>query len=78
MNYTIHEGVPVPAKRPQGRPELYPWRQLQVGSSFTVQTDDPALITRIRSAVRGRNRRYPKRRYEWRLVEGGIGVWRIK
>lgn len=73
--YEIEDSHPLPAVAPhKGKSEKYPWRQMEVGSSFFV-ADVP--VSRIKSSASKAKKR-TGRTFVVRQVEGGVRVWRYE
>lgn len=69
--YEIETGIPVPRRKSSN--ELYPWHELEVGSSFFV----PNGKLRALAAGASRMKRKLQRDYLARAVDGGVRVWRV-
>lgn len=78
----VETGVPIPERaRSSGRPSLYPWAKMEVGSSFFVPL--PAgetlkqLSVTLRTSASSRGRRHGEE-YVVRASrkERGVRVWR--
>jgi hypothetical protein len=70
----IEKGVPLPAHRdPPVR--RYPFREMEVGDSFTVEGDSTALS---RLAGYGNGRFHPKRFVQRKIAPNTYRVWRVE
>ena len=69
----VESGIPIPTTRKT----KYPWLQMEIGDSFTVNASYNNNAGKIRSAAAGAGRRY-KRRFTIRTIDDGqtIRVWR--
>lgn len=70
--FPVERGIPLP-KRTGGRPQKYPWNEMQVGDSFFVPDGKIKMLsaaTNFRTQISGH-------RYTLRSVEGGVRVWRV-
>lgn len=70
----IDKGVPITGTN--GRPEKYPWSEMQPGDSFLIHTRKP--ITSFSNAANKARHRHPGKRWATRTVKGGIRIWRVK
>jgi len=91
MYYPIETGIPMPEEQPLNRAGKYPWRQMQVGDSFLAPTAGsleshpdltPLQISRkrregIRALLIYQHKRFPQR-FQARIVENGVRVWRVE
>lgn len=78
MSFVIEKGVKMPESRGSTR---YPFREMEIGDSFFVPTDEPSDIVRIRSAASHMKRQHGLV-FACRAVcengKAGIRVWRTK
>jgi len=72
----VDKNIPLPAEYPGGRPEMYPWRTMDIGDSFFVE-GDVISPDRISRRIYQANRR-TERKFTWRREEAGSRVWRIE
>lgn len=73
MNYEIEKTVPIPSRR------RYPIKNLNIGESFLVPTQDVSTGTySTLTTICGREKRKTGKRFTVRLVEDGIRVWRVE
>lgn len=78
--YAIEKNVPVPTTDSRGRPNLYPWGQMQVGDSFAVPISAENKVAMRRRLWAGA-RRYGKAngiKFTVRTLPGLLRVWRTK
>ena len=73
MSIKIDKDVDLP-ERGAGRPNTYPFGEMEVGDSFFV---DGIPKERVRSAANQYGIRHG-RKYATRSVDGGIRVWRAQ
>lgn len=77
--YAIEKNIPVPSGDSRGRPNLYPWSQMEVGDSFAVPVSTEDKASKRRRLASGA-RRYAKGRdikFTVRTLPGLLRVWRI-
>lgn len=71
----IETDVPLTASYKNGRPEVYPWRKLEVGDSFFVPEERTApkhIEKRAYEAAKRTGRKFTCRRQD-----GGVRIWRV-
>lgn len=77
--FKIEKGVPIPARKfGSGRTPKYPWRAMEVGDSFFVQSDNPKQTQQAITSTACNRRSHYGSRFTVRQVEGGVRVWRIE
>jgi hypothetical protein len=72
----IDKGIPLPSRgesNRRGAGSKYPWRSMEVGDSFLIPSDDPKKLQR---RMYQNYRRYKPMKFETRMVEGGVRIWR--
>lgn len=76
----IDRDVPLPAGAPAagGRPEIYPWRKMEVGDSFLypMGTDAPKVVSRVAAKRAHDAGRRSGRKFSCRREAGGVRIWR--
>lgn len=71
--FAIEKNIPVPTTG-KGRPDKYPWKNMEVGDSFLVPDSTSAMfVGRKQYAQRAHNARYVTRR-----EADGLRVWRVE
>lgn len=75
--FEIRMDVPLPPKQSGGKAGVskYPFADLQVGESFVVGPDAKVAI---RSALTAFRKKHPGLGFATRVVNDGVGIWRIK
>ncbi len=74
--FVIEKGIKIPAKTPDvGRPLLYPFADMQKGSSFVVPSGRATL--RARQAASAYSRRHPEFKFTSRKTPNGVRIWRV-
>jgi hypothetical protein len=81
--YKIDKDVPTPPetkKKPRGRPRLYPFKEMEPGDSFYVETKKPLVVQRSAETERRRHGCWYTTEiyYDANVTPIGIRVWRIK
>lgn len=80
MTFTIEKGIPPPEDKPKTR-NKYPFKEMEIGDSFFVQTsddeDERTVRNKIGTAARGAKWRTGMK-FVTRAVEGGVRVWRVE
>lgn len=71
--YKIVSNKEIPKRTGRGRPPIYPFRNMQVGDSIFVPTDDVAMV---RNAAASYKTRHPGWNYTTRASAGGVDIWR--
>lgn len=67
----IAHTIELPAKiRAGGRPEKYPWKDMEIGDSFECHS--------MHSGVVGANKKYYPKRFSVRKYKDGYRCWRVK
>lgn len=69
----IEKGVEMPKGR-QGRKQIYPWDDMEVGDSFKVQGKSQKDLSPSASFA-GKRR---GKKFSARNVDGGVRVWRVE
>lgn len=74
--YVIEKGVPVVDSR--GRPNVYPFGQMEIGDSFfaSKDTDKSLHMNTVRRAASAWATRHGVKMIV-RKVEGGVRIWRV-
>lgn len=67
----IDKDVPLPPRSAIGRPPIYPWRRLEVGDSFLV--DSSKVSVRNQANLMGAK---TGKKFSVRKTEDGFRVWR--
>lgn len=73
----IEKDIPIPPRRASGRRPKYPLREMEIGDSFKVECAYGEEM-RTRMAIRGCFKRHRDRKFETRIAEGAVRVWRVK
>ena len=74
--FLVEKGIKIPAKAPStGRNMLYPFRDMQKGSSFVVSSGPAAA--RARQAASTFSRRNPEFKFTSRKTPKGVRIWRV-
>ena len=69
----IDTGVPIEANYTNGRPEKYPWRQMEVGDSFFAEE----MPLKRASTYAWEAGRRTGRKFACRRQENGVRIWRV-
>jgi len=72
--FKIDQKVPLPRRKAGRDGSKYPWREMKVGDSFFVQTENAGNLRSLASNT-GRKLNAV---FTARSVEGGVRVWRVK
>ena len=77
VQFEIRNDVPLPMKASGGKTGVskYPFGELEVGQSFVVGEHGKVAI---RSALTAFRKRHKDKAFATRVVEDGVGIWRIK
>jgi len=74
----IDKEIPIPESRKStGRKRIYPFRELEIGDSFFVETEEPhhqvkLLLQSVRQS------RFPDKKFTTRIVNNGVRMWRVE
>jgi|TARA_R100001163_G_C5026758_1_gene168089 hypothetical protein len=80
MNFKIEDGIPLPASR--GRPPKYdlPLHEMQVNQSITIALPKTKIYQEkkiISNYVLRYTHKNPSKKFSVRMIDDGVGVWRI-
>lgn len=77
--FTIEKNVPIPSGAgKRGRAPIYPFRQMEVGDSFFVESEvDSKVQSTLTNAAFSISKSDASFRFSVRRVDGGYRVWRI-
>lgn len=65
----------VPVKTMAGRPFKYPFADMKLGESFTIESEDYGALTAANAWAK---RKKNKVKFKGSLSEGMLTIWRIK
>ena len=77
MKIQIEKGVPAPTK--QTRSSKYPFRDMKVGDSFFIKSDDPEpLRKKLSSASTMFCKTNPDFKFKTQVFDTGVRIWRVQ
>lgn len=72
--YKIQKNIPIPAKKPQGRKQVYPFARMEVGDSFVVPlSKSKSLASSINKYAKSLGMKFTRR-----VLGKEVRVWRIQ
>jgi len=75
----IENGIPIPTLNTRGRKGIYPFKKMEIGQSFFVESNGNILTTRSRvCAAIGRAQKLLGWRFTYKSNSEGVRVWRTK
>lgn len=80
MAIKIETGINIPPRGQSPKSRKYPWREMRIGQSFCIHSEQPAraaLQARLVNAAYNIHQRTTMRFVTRRVVDG-VRVWRVK